>query len=113
MANELWTDIVIESQRGISERPADGLQQAGFGLKLGFGATPALILIEFVGAYFIDSSPLHYRDAYPMMQAAFAIGGSVPQSRIGWHSVILTKVELRRVRLNAHLMSAKQGAGTV
>jgi len=28
-------------------------QQAGFGLKLGFGATPALILIDFVGAYFI------------------------------------------------------------
>ena len=83
-------------------------QQAGFGLKLGFGAKPALILIDFVGAYFIDSSPLHSRDAYPTMQAALQSALRLRKSahRAGV-PVILTKVELTPCEIDAHLMFRK------
>lgn len=44
-------------------------RQAGFVQALGFGQAPALILVDFVGAYFLKDSPL-YASVEPALDAA-------------------------------------------
>src|ERR1700722_20123605 len=92
---------------------AEDYQRAGFGLKTGFGTHPALILVDFVAAYFLEQSPLYGKDIYPGMKAAL---GSALRIRAVAHlvgiPVILTKVELTPADLETNLMFRKtRGSG--
>lgn len=88
-------------------------RRAGFGKKMGFGKKPALILIDFVGGYFLEHSPLYTVDAYPVMKAALdsalRIRASAHQAGI---PVVLTKVELTPAELDVNLLLKKtKGTG--
>jgi nicotinamidase-related amidase len=43
----------------LSRKVKQGYAAAGFNRKLGFGNTPALLVVDFVGAYLIKGSPLY------------------------------------------------------
>lgn len=92
---------------------AEDYRRAGFGVKTGFGSRPALILVDFVAAYFLEQSPLYGKDIYPGMRAALC---SALRIRTAAHAanvpVILTKVELTPAELEGNLMFRKtRGSG--
>ncbi|KQX19119.1 MULTISPECIES: isochorismatase family protein [unclassified Sphingomonas] len=83
-------------------------QQAGFGLHVGFGARPALILIDFVKAYFAKASPLYAPDAVDGMQAA--LEASLRLRTLAHKAglpVFLTQVVISPSDLKSHLMYRK------
>lgn len=88
-------------------------RRAGFGVRMGFGKRPALLLVDFVGAYFLKNSPLYSPDVYPVMRAALE---SALRLREHAHRkgipVYLTKVELTPTEIDTHLMFRKtKGTG--
>ncbi len=91
---------------------ATDLQQdyagAGFGQTVGFGDRPALILIDFVQAYFVETSLLYARDGVPKMKAALEAALRIREAahRAGM-PVFLTKVELNRQQLENNLLFYK------
>lgn len=79
---------------------------AGFNQRLGFGERPALAVIDFVAAYFVESSPL-----YAGCEAALDAGIRVLEAaRAAAIPVIHTRVEYSKGGANGGVFYRKVGA---
>lgn len=76
---------------------------AGFAGRLGFGARPALILIDFVEAYFDRSSPL-YADVEDTLASALRVLEGARQARV---PVIFTNVVYHPSGINGGIFMRK------
>ncbi|MDF0541776.1 isochorismatase family protein [Sphingobium sp. H39-3-25] len=74
----------------ISELLANNYETTGFGHRLGFGAKPALLLIDLVEAYFREGSPLYHRNFAPALASSVRLMDACRKADI---PVILTNVE--------------------
>jgi maleamate amidohydrolase len=83
-------------------------QQAGFGTRIGFGARPALILVDFQKAYLTPSSPMYSEEAATPMQAALDAALRIREvaHRAGV-PVFLTQVEATEREMESLLMYRK------
>jgi maleamate amidohydrolase len=83
----------------------ENYRKAGFSKNIGFGNKPALILVDFVGAYFLEHSSLYSQSIYPMMKnaldTALRIRKAAQESGI---LCILTKMELTPVEAEFNVM---------
>jgi maleamate amidohydrolase len=81
---------------------------AGFGQSMGFGQRPALVLVDFVGAYFLPQSPLYAADVCVVMTEALQSALRLREAaHIADIPVVLTKVELTPLEIRKNLMFRK------
>ena len=65
----------------------------GFNTRLGFGKKPALLMIDYVQAYFVDGSPLYHADFGPSLAAGIRLKNAAHQAHI---PVALTRMEVQK-----------------
>ena len=65
----------------------------GFNVPLPYGKRPALLMIDFVQAYFTPSSPLYHPDFAPSLDAALALKQACMQAGI---PIALTRMEVQK-----------------
>ena len=83
-----------------------GYQAAGFAGRVGFGARPALLVVDVVRAYLDPASPLCLpADAGP--PALASIARLLAAARAGGHPVVFTRLDYRPDGSNAPLFFAK------
>jgi maleamate amidohydrolase len=71
----------------------DNYANTGFNTRLGFGKKPALLLIDFVQAYFVEGSPLYHADFAPSLAAGIRLKKAAFQAGI---PVALTRMEVQK-----------------
>jgi maleamate amidohydrolase len=82
---------------------ADDYAANGFGQKLGFGARPALVIVDFVDAYLVPDSPL-YAGVEKTLESATRV---LEAARAAGIPVIYTVVELDPVGVGAGVFALK------
>jgi maleamate amidohydrolase len=65
----------------------------GFNTRLGFGKKPALVMIDFVRAYFVPGSPLYHADFAPSLASGIRLKNAANEARI---PVALTRMEVQK-----------------
>lgn len=65
----------------------------GFNSRLGFGQRPALVMIDFVEAYFTEGSPLYHADFAPSLDSAVRLKKLANELNI---PVVLTRMEVQK-----------------
>jgi len=65
----------------------------GFNSRLGFGKKPALVMIDFVEAYFTEGSPLYHADFAPSLASGVRLKELAEAANI---PVILTRMEVQK-----------------
>lgn len=65
----------------------------GFNTRLGFGKRPALLMIDFVQAYYVEGSPLYHPDFGPSLQAGARLKALAHEAGI---PIVLTRMEIQK-----------------
>jgi maleamate amidohydrolase len=65
----------------------------GFNNRLGFGKRPALVMIDFVQAYFVEGAPLYHPDFAPSLAAGVRLKAAAQAAGI---PVVVTRVEVQK-----------------
>lgn len=88
------------------EQPVSDYLSAGFSRQLGFGRRPALLMVDFINAYFIKSSPL-YANVGGVAKVAASVLASARASRI---PIVFTRVAYDVAKLNGNVFVRKIAA---
>jgi maleamate amidohydrolase len=65
----------------------------GFNQRLGFGQSPALIMIDLVQAYFVDGSPLYHPMFAPSLESSLRLKASAAAAGI---PIVVTRMEVQK-----------------
>jgi maleamate amidohydrolase len=65
----------------------------GFNTRLGFGKKPALVMVDYVRAYFVEGSPLYHADFGPSLAAGIRLKNAASQAGI---PIALTRMEIQK-----------------
>jgi maleamate amidohydrolase len=65
----------------------------GFNNRLGFGKSPALIVVDLVDAYFREGSPLYHPSYAPVLTSALRVKEAAHKAKI---PVVITRVEFHK-----------------
>jgi maleamate amidohydrolase len=93
MSGARGADVADQPPAAAAEALDTNYGETGFAKRLGFGARPALLLIDLVEAYFRDGSPLYHAEYRPVLRSALRIREAAHTAGI---PVIVTRVEYHK-----------------